>query len=307
MSKGASVDLRQMEVVLSVAEEGGFSAAARRLHVVQSAVSGTVRGLEQELGVRLFHRTTHRVALTPAGEAFIPAARATLRAAEQARAVVDVVKGELRGEITVGVMQGLYAGLAGALAEFRHRHPGVAIRLRQAQADDIQQALRRGTLDVAVVALDRQRQRGLATRLLSEEAMVLVTAPPDAAEHDAAEHDAAEHDAAEHEATVTLAEVARLPMVDFPPGWAIRHSVDRAFRPVVVDRISTFEVNDVLAATDLVRHGLGVCILPESLAARFPDLRVRRFAEHAPTWKVMIARPRGEAPPAVAALLRQIR
>jgi DNA-binding transcriptional LysR family regulator len=297
MSKGASVDLRQMEVVLSVAEEGGFSAAARRLHVVQSAVSGTVRGLEQELGVRLFHRTTHRVALTPAGEAFIPAARATLRAAEQARAVVDVVKGELRGEITVGVMQGLYAGLAGALAEFRHRHPGVAIRLRQAQADDIQQALRRGTLDVAVVALDRQRQRGLATRLLSEEAMVLVTAPPDAAEHEGAEHDAG----------VTLAEVARLPMVDFPPGWAIRHSVDRAFRPVVVDRISTFEVNDVLAATDLVRHGLGVCILPESLAARFPDLRVRRFAEHAPTWKVMIARPRGEAPPAVAALLRQIR
>jgi DNA-binding transcriptional LysR family regulator len=239
--------------------------------------------------VRLFHRTTHRVALTAAGEAFVPAARAAIRAAEQARAVVDVVKGELRGEITVGVMQGLYAGLAGALAEFRQRHPGVVIRLRQAQADDILQALRRGTLDVAIVAMDRQRQRGLMTRLLSEEAMVLVTAPSGAAE------------------PVTLAEVARLPMVDFPPGWAIRHSVDRAFRPVVVHRISTFEVNDVLAATDLVRHGLGVCILPESLAARFPDLRVRRFAEHAPTWKVMVARPRGEAPPAVAALLRQIR
>ena len=44
------MDLRQMEVVLAVAEEGGFSAAARRLHVVQSAVSGTVRGLERELG-----------------------------------------------------------------------------------------------------------------------------------------------------------------------------------------------------------------------------------------------------------------
>ena len=44
------MDLRQMEVVLAVADEGGFSAAARRLHVVQSAVSGTVRGLERELG-----------------------------------------------------------------------------------------------------------------------------------------------------------------------------------------------------------------------------------------------------------------
>lgn len=65
-----------MEVVVAVAEEGGFTAAAQRLHVVQSAVSGTVRALEKELGSALFDRTTHRVSLTPAGEAFVPAARA---------------------------------------------------------------------------------------------------------------------------------------------------------------------------------------------------------------------------------------
>ncbi|MGO4758333.1 LysR family transcriptional regulator, partial [Streptomyces sp. 2MCAF27] len=98
------MDLRQMEVVVAVAEEGGFTAAARRLHVVQSAVSGTVRALEKEMGTRLFDRTTHRVALTPAGEAFVPAARAALRAAEQARAAVDVARGELRGQVTVGTM-----------------------------------------------------------------------------------------------------------------------------------------------------------------------------------------------------------
>ncbi len=61
------MDLRQMEVVIAVAEEGGFSAAARRLHVVQSAISSTVRALERELGAPLFHRTTHRVSLTPCG------------------------------------------------------------------------------------------------------------------------------------------------------------------------------------------------------------------------------------------------
>src|SRR5262249_5770992 len=106
------MDLRQMEVVVAVAEEGGFSAAARRLHIVQSAVSSTVRALERELGASLFQRTTHRVSLTPAGHAFLPAAHATLRAAEEARAAVDIAQGELRGEITIGVMQGLYAGLA---------------------------------------------------------------------------------------------------------------------------------------------------------------------------------------------------
>jgi DNA-binding transcriptional LysR family regulator len=286
------MDLRQMAFVVAVAEEGGFSAAARRLHVVQSAVSGTVRVLERELNARLFDRTTHRVSLTPAGQAFLSAARAALQAAEQARAAVDLVKGELRGQIRVGVMQGLYAGLDQALARFHQQHPGVMLRLRQASADDIRQALRDGTVDLAVVALDRQRQRGLATRLLSQEEMVLITAPTCELAKDR---------------PVTLAEVARLPLVDFPVGWAIRHSVDMAFRSAFVERTTTFEVNDVLTASDLVRHDLGVCIIPESLAARLPDLAVRQFAEHAPTWKVMVVRPRGEAPPAVAALLRHIR
>ncbi|MEV6181715.1 hypothetical protein [Streptomyces sp. NPDC052015] len=54
----------------------------------------------------MFDRTTHRVALTPAGAAFVPAARETLRAAELAREAVDAVRGQLRGRVTAGMMQG---------------------------------------------------------------------------------------------------------------------------------------------------------------------------------------------------------
>ncbi|MFJ5272563.1 LysR family transcriptional regulator [Streptomyces sp. NPDC088358] len=288
------MDLRQMEVVVAVAEEGGFTAAAQRLHVVQSAVSSTVRALERELGTALFDRTTHRVSLTTAGEAFVPAARATLRAAEQARSAVDVVQGRLRGRVTVGTMQGVWADLHLPLAALRAEHPEVSVRLRQAAVTDIRQALREGTVDLAVVALDRQQQRGLVTRLLSREEMVLVSAPERALAGSGAE------------GTVTLAEAARLPLVDFTPGWAIRLSVDRAFRAAAVEREPTFEVNDIVAASELVRNDLGVCVMPGSIAARFPDLRTHRFDRHAPSWKVMVVRPRGEAPPAVAALLRHM-
>ncbi|MEU6646065.1 LysR family transcriptional regulator [Saccharomonospora sp. NPDC046836] len=285
------MELRQFEVVVAIADEGGFTAAARRLHVVQSAVSSTVRALERELGTPLFDRTTHRVRLTAAGEAFIPAARAALRAAEHARGTVDAVRGRLRGQLTVGVMQGVWAGLHHALAALRAEHPGVTIRLRQAAVSDIRQALRDGSVDVAVVALDRQQQRGLVTRTLLSEDMVLVAAP------------GREFAGAE----VTFAEAGELPFVDFAPGWAIRDAVDRAFRAAIVERSSTFEVNDIGAAGDLVRHDLGVCIMPESIAARFPDLRTWRFARHAPNWKVMVVRPRGEVSPTVAALLQHIR
>ncbi|MFF0225729.1 LysR family transcriptional regulator [Streptomyces sp. NPDC004629] len=291
------MDLRQMEVVVAVAEEGGFSAAARRLHVVQSAVSGTVRALERELGALLFHRTTHRVSLTSAGEAFLPAARATLRAAEEARAAVDLAQGELRGEITVGVMQGLYAGLAPALARFHREHPGVTVRLRQTPADLIPQALRDGALGLAVAALDTSRLRGLTTRLLAREEMVLVTAPGAGP---------GPGPAGTERAVTTLAEATRLPLVDFPPDWAIRQAVDRAFRSASLERAATFEVNDLMAAADLIRHGLGASIMPPSMAAWFPELPALTFAAHAPVWTLRLVHTRAEQPPAITALLRHI-
>ena len=97
----------------------------------------------------------------------------------------------------------------------------MVVRLRQAAVADIRHALREGTVDLAVVALDRQQQRGLVTRLLVVEEMVLVARSPVPTGPDG---------------TVTLAEIARLPLVDFTPGWAIRSAVDRAFRAAAVER-----------------------------------------------------------------------
>ncbi|MFF8538517.1 LysR family transcriptional regulator [Streptomyces sp. NPDC015532] len=288
------MDLRQMEVVVAVAEEGGFTAAAQRLHVVQSAVSSAVLALERELGTPLFDRTTHRVSLTPAGEAFVPAARAALRAAEQARATVDLVRGHLRGRVTIGTAQGVWADLHRPLAALRAEHPGVVVRLRQGSMSDIRRGLREGSVDLAVVALDRQRQRGLVTRLLSYEEMVLVSAP------------SRPLGGAGPDGTVTLAEAARLPLVDFAPGWAIRLCTDRAFRAAGVERETAFEVDDIVAAAELVRNDLGVCVMPASIAGRFPGLWTHAFARHAPHWKIMMVHPRGDPPPAVGALLRHM-
>ncbi|MFF7359603.1 LysR substrate-binding domain-containing protein [Streptomyces sp. NPDC008125] len=73
------------------------------------------------------------------------------------------------------------------------------------------------------------------------------------------------------------------------------------------DRVATvFEVNDIVAAAELVRNDLGLCIMPRSVADRFPDLRQYRIRRHAPTWKVMVVRPPGDPSPAVAALLRHL-
>ncbi|WP_262985392.1 LysR substrate-binding domain-containing protein [Streptomyces antnestii] len=170
----------------------------------------------------------------------------------------------------------------------------MVVQLRQAAVFDIRQALREGTVDLAVVALDRQQQRGLVTRLRAREEMVLVASPRRSLTTNGAED------------TVDLADIAELPQVEFTPGWAIRDAADRAFRAAGVERATTFEVNDIVAASELVRAGLGVCIMPPTGSHRFPDLATYRFARHAPSWQVIVVRPPGEPPAAVAALLRHI-
>src|SRR6201988_4792355 len=120
------MELRHLATFTAVAEEGSFTRAAERLHVVQSAVSAGVRTLERELGTQLFERSTHRVELTDSGRALLPEARATLAAAQAARDAVDEARGGLRGTIVLGTMQaqGMRAiDFDGVLAGFRAEHP----------------------------------------------------------------------------------------------------------------------------------------------------------------------------------------
>jgi DNA-binding transcriptional LysR family regulator len=269
------MELRQLAVVVAVAEEGGFTAAAQRLRTVQSTVSTVVRALERDLGTPLFHRTTHRVVLTPAGEAFLPAARAALEAAERARAAVSPVGGQVR----LGVCPGLLADLHRVLAMLRHAHPGLGVEVRQLLAAQVRHALTESTVDV-VLTVDPGSDPNLVTTALAGEELVLATAPGGSRS--------------------APADLSELSLVDFPPGWAIREAVDRAF-PC---RRVALEVDDLAVAAGLVRAGLAACVLPASAAARFPDLTVRRFAQPKP-WQLAAVHRAGGSP-AVAALLAQL-
>jgi DNA-binding transcriptional LysR family regulator len=166
----------------------------------------------------------------------------------------------------------------------------VVVRLRQAPAEEVVDAIREGTADLAVVALTG-RPRGLVSVPLTRDRMVALAGPhcdlPDA--------------------PVTLSDLAGHPFVDFAPGWAIRQEVDRAFRAAGVERSSAFETNDILAAAELVRAGLGVTVVPVPLAAAFPDLRSVTIARHAPTWTIGIVHRRDPLVPPAAALLRHVK
>src|SRR4029453_5988592 len=95
--KGMLMELRQLECVVAIAEEGTFTRAALRLRVAQPAVSQQVRRLERELRRQLFDRADRPVRLTPAGVAFLPFARSALQAAVDGRGAREWLEGTLTG------------------------------------------------------------------------------------------------------------------------------------------------------------------------------------------------------------------
>lgn len=286
------MDLRHLEYFVAVADELNFTRAARRVHTVQSGVSAAVAQLERELGVRLFDRTRQRVALSDAGIALLPRARAALDAVRAARDAVDEVKGGLSGTIDLGTMISVgIVDLPALLGRFHQRYPGVTVRLRTMTAGTagLVAALKDGTLDLAFVSLPGRPPAGLIVRQLAAWPVVLVCR--------------ADHRLAAGE-SVELSQLGDEPFIDFPKGYGNRAVVDHAFDNAGITRRVRLEVADLATAAGFVRHGLGVAFLPSFIAPRAEDLRVLTVSDHELTWRLGVATSRTrEQSAAVRALL----
>jgi DNA-binding transcriptional LysR family regulator len=268
------MELRQLEHFVAVAEERHFTRAARRVHIVQSGLSASVRALERELGAPLFARSTRRVELTEEGRALLEEARAVLAAADRARDAVAAVRGLLRGRLSVGVMQRV-AGvdLPATLGRFRERHPDVEIRLRQAGASVLVEDVRAARLDFAFVAVPAAQLRGVTHTPVVADPMVLACAPA--------------HRLAERRA-VRLSALAEEEFVEFQTGWGVRIALDQAFAALGVQRRIACEVNDTPTLLDLVAHGLGIAVVPQVLAADRRDVAFVPLEGRAPVWEVSL-------------------
>ncbi|GIJ12101.1 LysR family transcriptional regulator [Micromonospora andamanensis] len=254
------MELQQLRYVVAVAETRNFTRAAERCLVVQSALSHQIARLERELGARLFDRTSRRVRMTPAGEAFLPAARQCLDAAERAAAEVASAVGEVRGRLTVGMIPTVAAvDIPAALDAFHKRYPHVRIRLRVGGSEQLIDQVKEGAVDIGFLGLPvTARPEGVVARRLAYDRLVAVVAP--------------EHPLA-GQAEVDLARLSTEAFVDLPAGTAGRAQSDQAFAAAGVHREVAFEVSTVDSMmTRLVRRQLGIALLPSNYAPHLPGV-----------------------------------
>ncbi len=278
-----------MRYVVAVAETGNFTRAAEQCLVVQSALSHQIARLERELGTKLFDRTSRRVRLTPAGEAFLPAARQALDAAERALAEVAAASGEIRGPLAIGAISTVTAvDLPAVLERFHARHRKVRISLRSGASLELVERVRQGTLDVAFLGIPvNARPKGVRGRELARGDLVAVVALG---------HPLADED------DVDLLRLSAEPFVDFPAGTAARAQSDEAFVAAGVRREVAFEVTTVNFMAGLIRQGLGIGMLPAAFVPELRDLSILQVRD-APARMEYLIWSRFPLSPATAAFL----
>jgi DNA-binding transcriptional LysR family regulator len=271
------VELRHLEYFVAVADERSFTRAAEQLHVVQSGVSSGVKALERELGTTLLERTSRRVTLTSAGTALLPKARSTLDAARDARDAVDAVRGGLRGVVRIGALSSLVSlvDIPALLGRFHERHPAVRIELitnAHGSAGLVEQLLA-AELDIALVSLPDGAPPQIVEHFAISRPLVLVVPTG--------------HPLPDRKA-VRLDQLSDQPFIDCPEGWGIRAVVDHAFAAAGISRTVSHQVTDIGLAADLVRHQLGVAILPEFAAHNGAGLRTIEICDPALRWPLAI-------------------
>lgn len=167
------MDTENLRSFLEVATHGSFTVAASRLNLAQSTVSARIRGLEEQLGRRLFVRDRDGVTLTPAGRQFLPHASSITRTWEQSRQDIAVPDGyETLLRLTAPAY--LWDRITSPWVEWmRARRPNVALRLEGSFPDSAIDQLAEGLLDICILYLPRPHP-GIVYETLAVDQVVLV-------------------------------------------------------------------------------------------------------------------------------------
>lgn len=255
------VTLRQLRVLLAVAEHGGFGRAGDDIGLSQPAVSQAIRSLEAELGAKLLDRTTREVVLTAAGQSLVAPLRRVLGELD---GVLDEARGlgaAARGIVHIASAPTISGGLMPqVLAAARERYPDIQVRLSDQAQQLAIEGVRDGAVDFAVLVGMEAADPLIEQQALFNERFVLVC-PAGHALADRPE--------------LRLQDVAGWPLVLLDHSSGSRPLIDRAFARAGVALQVAIDVGHPATAFRMVQAGLGVSVLP-ALSLPVPDANALR-------------------------------
>jgi DNA-binding transcriptional LysR family regulator len=246
--------LHQLRCFLVTYEHGSLTAAAAELGYAQPSVSEQIRLLEKSCGAPLFHRVGRGVVPTTVADELRPHAERTLAAAEDARRAVQAVRTFETGTIRFGMFgtARLYAG-AGLVADVLRQHPGVRVELIGQNSREVQEELRRGRLEAAMIAVPTASSEGMSVTPVARDELVYIS-----------------NDREALATAVTADRLSRASLVMPETTWRADDSTRMILRQMLHETgrnpQTRVEVEDVETAVELVGMGLADSVIPRGAA-----------------------------------------
>ena len=285
------MELNELQVFRAVAAERSFSRAATRLHRTQPAVSQAIRRLEEELGERLFDRSSKGGRLTEAGTVLLDYAERLIRLTDEAEGAVRELQELRRGRVVIGVNEAAVHVLLPIVVQFRNAHPRAQVEMRRVHSRQIPGEVLNRSLDFGFVTFP-PAERGLSSVSLGVDELVMLAHP-----------------------THPLARRRRITMEEFGRQTVIAHNDYSPRRERVLrlfeEKHAPINIQISLASLDGIKRavemGLGVALLPrrcalseiarkQLVAVKVPQLRMPRDLR-------LVYRRTGESSHAAAAFL----
>jgi DNA-binding transcriptional LysR family regulator len=291
------LNLNRLRILVEVASQGSFSAAADALSYTQSAVSQQIAALEAETGVTLIERLPRGVRLTPAGAVLLEYAEGILARLHAAEAEMAAIAGLRGGQLRMASFPTAGATLMPlAIAIFRAQHPEVALSLAEGEPEEIAPRLRAGEFDIALLFEFEGTSESLGPDLdrlaLFEDPMFLALP--------------ADHPLSARP-TLRLEDLLAEAWIQTSATSPCARHVVRSCHVAGFDPIVSFESDDYQTVQGLVAAGVGVALIPKlALAGARDDIAIRALVPSNPVRTVVAATPHGTRLTAAAAAMRQI-
>ena len=249
-SRPGPMELSELQVFLTVAAERSFSRAATKLHRTQPAVSQAIRRMEEELGERLFDRSSKQGALTEAGRVLREYAQRLMRLSEEAEVAVRELRDLRRGRVLVGANEAAVHALLPLVARFRQAHPEIQVDVRRVPSRQVGVEVVQGSLDFGVITF-LPAERGLLTLSLGPDDLVMLVHP--------------QHPLAGRK-DVTLAEFGRETVIAHNDPSPARERVLRTFE----QKHAPINIQVALPSLEAIKRAvemkMGVALLPKRCA-----------------------------------------
>jgi DNA-binding transcriptional LysR family regulator len=248
-----AMEVRQLEIFRTLAQELNFTRTAERVHTVQSNVTAQIKALEEELGVPLFDRLGRRVTLTDAGRNFLPFAEQALAAMQQGQRSVQS-GAEPSGPLRVGVPESMLAyRLPQVLRIFHRRFPHVELIFRPQFDEVLPVMLESGKLDMAVCMIEASPNPAIKSIPLRTERIFLLAHPS--------------HPLAARR-TVKASDLAGQSLLLTESGCGYRLRLDRQLAMQNIRPGNVTEFSSVEAIKQCLLAGMGLGLLPAIVVAR---------------------------------------